>query len=112
MAGNDAKLRAAFLRGVMGALRVTWPILSVLLAVMAGLGAVVGLIEGWGIGDGIYFAFVTGLTIGYGDFAPSMMVTRLLAMSIGFIGIVVTGVVAAVAVAALQSQTGRRSSMD
>jgi hypothetical protein len=113
VAAKDAKaLRAAFLRGVLRALRVTWPILSALLTLMASLGAVVGLLEDWGMGSGIYFAFVTGLTIGYGDLAPSMLITRVLAMAIGFLGIILTGVVAAVAVAALQSETGRQASTD
>jgi hypothetical protein len=101
--GETATLRIAFLRSVWRSLRVTWPILSGLLATMAILGATVGLIEGWGFAAGIYFAFVTGLTIGYGDLAPSMAVTRILAVGIGLLGIVLTGVVAAVAVAALRS---------
>ncbi|MEN9784009.1 MAG: hypothetical protein RJA24_1352, partial [Pseudomonadota bacterium] len=28
-----------------------------------------GMLTGWPIGDGIYFAFISGLTIGYGDLA-------------------------------------------
>lgn len=110
MAGSDTRLRADFLRGVLRALHVTWPILSALLGIMAGLGAVVGLLEGWGIGDGIYFAFVTGLTIGYGDLAPARMISRIVAMAIGFIGIILTGVVAAVAVAALRPEVDRSAS--
>jgi voltage-gated potassium channel len=27
----------------------------------------IGFIEGWSVSDAIYFTFVTGLTIGYGD---------------------------------------------
>lgn len=103
--GEHRKLRIAFLRGVLHGLRVTWPILVGLLAGMALLGAVVGLAEGWGAGQGIYFAFVTGLTIGYGDLAPSMLATRLLALGIGLLGIVLTGVVAAIAVSALRPLT-------
>jgi hypothetical protein len=103
-------VRTAFLRGTVYALRLTWPVLSGLLTIMACLGAVVGLLEGWGIGNGIYFAFVTGLTIGYGDLSPSTVLTRVLAMTIGFIGITLTGVVAAIAVAALQSATSGQAS--
>ena len=113
MADEDPKtVRTAFLRGVIHALRLTWPVLSGLLALMACLGAAVGLLEGWGIGSGIYFAFVTGLTIGYGDFAPSAALTRGLALAIGFIGITLTGVVAAIAVAALQSASGGQAPRD
>jgi hypothetical protein len=66
------------------------------------LGVVVGLVEGWGIWQGIYFAFITGLTIGYGDLAPRHVLTRLLAVAIGFLGILLTGLIAALAVKAFQ----------
>jgi voltage-gated potassium channel len=38
-------------------------------------------------GGAVYFAFVTGLTIGYGDIVPRQALTRALAMAIGFGGI-------------------------
>ncbi len=98
----DARtMRRLFLARLWGGLRVVWPILSVLLAVIAGLGALVGLLEGWGLMDGVYFAFVSGLTIGYGDLAPKAPLTRTLAVAIGFTGVLLTGIVVAVAVQAL-----------
>jgi hypothetical protein len=94
-------LRKEFAAGLLLGLRVVWPILSVLLALVIGLGVVIGLREGWSIGESIYFAFVTALTIGYGDFSPTVLLTRLLAVVIGICGILITAVVAAVAVKAL-----------
>jgi hypothetical protein len=38
-------------------------------------------------GGAVYFAFVTGLTIGYGDIVPRQALTRALAMAIGFGGV-------------------------
>jgi len=70
---------------------------------MATLGVIAGLLEGWSLQESLYFSFVTGLTIGYGDFSPKLLVPRVLAILIGAIGIVTTGLVAAVAVAALGS---------
>ena len=55
-----------------------------------------------GVWQGIYFAFITGLTIGYGDLAPRHVVTRLLAVTIRFLGILLTGVVAALTVKAFR----------
>ena len=42
------------------------------------------------------------LTIGYGELAPRQRLTRLLEVAIGFLGITLTGLVAAVAVKAFQ----------
>lgn len=96
-------LRRHFLAHLVGGLQVVWPILAVLLATMVALGCGVAFVEHWSLGEGIYFAFVSGLTIGYGDLAPKAPVARILAISIGFIGILLTGLVAAVGVQALQA---------
>ncbi len=101
-------LRRNFVRGLFRGLGVVWPILSVLLILIAGLGVVVGLREGWSIGESLYFAFVTGLTIGYGDFAPKVMLTRVLAVVIGLCGVLLTTLLAAVAVKALAEATEDR----
>ena len=68
---NSRAVRAAYLAALIQGLGVTWPVLSGLLLFKASLGAIVGVIEGWGVWQGVYFAFVTGLTIGYGDLAPT-----------------------------------------
>jgi hypothetical protein len=87
--------------GLISGLQVVWPVLSVLLGLMIGLGFIVGLREGWSVQDSIYFSFVTGLTIGYGDLAPKTLLTRALSILIGLCGIFLTGLVAAIAVKAL-----------
>ena len=96
-------MRREFVHGLLHGLRVVWPILSGLLAAIVGLGLTVGFIEGWSVSDSIYFAFVSGLTIGYGDLAPKTFVTRLLAIGIGICGVLLTGLVAAIAVRALSA---------
>jgi len=53
--------------------------------------------------ESIYFAFVSGLTIGYGDLAPKLLLSRVLAIAIGACGVLVTALVAAVAVKALNT---------
>src|SRR5262245_37412834 len=61
------RARRQFLRALVGQVRLLWPILSGLALLMAAVGTVIGRIEGWGLGESLYFTFVTGLTIGYGD---------------------------------------------
>jgi len=83
-------------------LRFVSPILVFLLSVIAALGVAVAFVEGWTIGEGIYFAFVTGLTIGYGDLTAKHTLGRIIAILIGFTGIVFTGVIVAIAVQSLR----------
>ena len=97
---DSRTMRRHFLRGLFVGLRVVWPILSGLLSMIVALGLVIGRIEGWTITDSIYFAFVSGLTIGYGDLAPKMALTKVLAILIGICGVLLTALVAAVAVRA------------
>jgi len=94
-------LRRRFVAGLIDGLRVVWPIVSALLGLIIALGLVVGLIEGWSVHESIYFAFVSGLTIGYGDLAPKSLLTRALAILIGVCGVLLTALVAAIAVKAL-----------
>ena len=102
------RFRQQFVDGLVLGLRVVWPVLSVLLLLIVALGLVIGAIEGWPVQDSIYFAFVSGLTIGYGDLAPKTLVTRILAIAIGICGVLVTALVAAVAVKALTVVTDER----
>ncbi len=88
------------------ALKVVWPVLSAVLALIVVLGIVVGLREGWSLQESIYFSFITGLTIGYGDLAPKTLLARVLAVLIGMCGVILTGLVAAVAVKAITAAHG------
>jgi hypothetical protein len=61
------QIRRIFFGELFRVIRVVWPILSGVLFAMVGPGLLIGYIEGWRIDDALYFTFVTGLTIGYGD---------------------------------------------
>ncbi|SDP88226.1 Ion channel [Phyllobacterium sp. YR620] len=101
MSAKARETRRIFFREFFRQLGVVWPILSGILLLMVGFGLVIGRIEDWQAMDTLYFTFVTGLTIGYGDLAPTHASSRLLAVGIGFCGIVMTGLIAAVSVQAL-----------
>lgn len=94
-------LRRTFGRALFVGLRIVWPILSALLGIIVALGFIIGWLESWSIHESIYFSFVTGLTIGYGDFAPKTLLARCLAILIGLCGMLFTALVAAIAVKAL-----------
>ena len=50
----------------------------------------------------MYFAFITGLTVGYGDLTPTLPASRIAAIAIGFAGILFSALLAAIGVRALQ----------
>src|SRR5262245_8407034 len=91
-------LRRSFFTGLGAGLRVVWPILSVLVSGIVLAGAAVAVLEGWPLANGVYFAFVTGLTIGYGDLVPKHALARVLAIAIGLAGVLLIGLITAVAV--------------
>lgn len=97
------EMRRRFVRALWHNVHVVWPVFSGLLIYQIILGFIVGLLEGWPWGDSLYFTFITGLTIGYGDFVPRTVVGRLLSILIGIGGILLTGLVAAVGVKALST---------
>lgn len=100
---NAKQMRRLFFNALIEQIGVVWPILSGIIAVMVGCGLAIWRIEDWGMGEALYFTFVTGLTIGYGDFTPKHFSARVLALVIGFAGIVLTGLIAAVTVKALNA---------
>lgn len=101
MNNDSRKVRRAFGRALFGGLKIVWPILSALLVAILCLGIITGWLESWPLYDSVYFSFITGLTIGYGDLAPTMLSTRLIAICIGLCVILFIALVAAVAVKAL-----------
>jgi len=73
------------------------PVIGLLALVIVVLGRLIGIREGWSRADSIYYAFITATTIGYGDFRPKKVLSKYLAIAIGFVGIVLTGIVVALA---------------
>ena len=106
---HSKQMRRLFFIALVQQLRVVWPILSGILLAMVGSGLAIWRIENWRIDEALYFTFVTGLTIGYGDFTPKHVSARVLALVIGFAGIVLTGLVAAVTVKALNATDRNRA---
>ena len=85
--------------------RAVWHVRTIILALIALVvvgAAAVTLFEKMPFTDTLYFAFVTGLTIGYGDIVVKTPVGRLVAILIGLVGILFTGLMVAVLVYAVR----------
>jgi len=74
----------------------------VLLAFLIAGAVTIAGVEDIPIGEAVYFSFITGLTVGYGDIAPHTTIGRIVSVALGFIGIVFSGMVVAIAVHAVR----------
>jgi hypothetical protein len=102
------QMRLRFVVELGRGLAIVWPVLSVILLLIVILGFFSARLEHWPFGDGLYFALITGFTIGYGDFVPHQPLVRLFAVCLAFLGIMLTAIIAAVAVKALNAATSSK----
>ncbi len=104
---NPFKFLEKFL-AVLGAASL---VLLVLLVIFFGLAAVVYFADSGlhqnspaTFTEALYFSAITALTIGYGDLVPHSFLGRLASLLLGLLGIMLTGIITAAAVRALQIQ--------
>ena len=54
------------------------------------------------LSESMYMAYVTSLTIGFGDITPETGISKFIAILVGFLGIIFTGLVVAASLKALE----------
>lgn len=91
-------LTITFLKQFAYGIGLTSPLLVSLGLVIILLGQVVGKREGWSRFDSFYWSFVTATTVGYGDLRPVERRSRILAILIALLGLILSGIIIAVAV--------------
>ena len=101
-----------FFHYVFRIIKFIWPIFSSLLILIMLLGIVIGMREGWTIGDSLYFSFITGFTIGYGDLTPHYPFTKILAVVLAAVGFLFTGILVGIAVEALRYTVTGKTPLD
>ena len=82
-----------------------------LIALIVGSAVVIAQVEKLPFWEALYFSFITGLTIGYGDIVVKTPFGRIMAILLGLIGIVFTGLMVAAALRAVgHSMKGMKKS--
>ena len=76
-------------------------VLVILNLLIFGGGIGIWMVEDIELEPAIYLAFITGLTIGYGDIHPVTTLGHVICVLIGFVGTVFVGIVVAIATRAL-----------
>jgi voltage-gated potassium channel len=102
-------LTLTFLQQFGIGLYLTFPLLLSLALLITLLGQAAGIKEGWSRFDSFYWSFITATTVGYGDIRPTKHASRIFAVLIAFLGLVLSGIIIAVAVnaATLALKTAR-----
>ena len=80
-------------------------LLLVLLIVLGGVA--ISFLEGIKLGDAIYFSFITGMSIGYGDIHPATPGGKIVSIAIGIIGMLAVGISVAIGNRALADTVSR-----
>ena len=91
-------LTVTFVKQLGFGLWLTFPLLLTLAAAIIVVGQAVGSHEGWSRFESVYWSFITATTVGYGDIRPLKRGSRVFAVLIAFLGLVLTGILIAVAV--------------
>lgn len=78
----------------------TAPLLFLIVLVTICFGQIVGHVESWPKFDSLYWSFITATTVGYGDIRPLCRTSKVLSILIALTGLVLTGIIVAIAVRA------------
>jgi hypothetical protein len=90
-----------FSKAVLVMLRHFFPIWGGIAILISLLGLIIAQLEDEiSAGTALYFAWVTGTTVGYGDLVPTVGITRVLAILVAILGIVLTGMIVTIVIEA------------
>ena len=84
---------------IIGRLKSVLLFLITLIVISA---AVISRIEDLPFGEALYFSFITDLTIGYGDIVVKTPLARLIAVLLGLIGMITSGIMVAASIRAVE----------
>ena len=86
-----------FLRMFLDSLWFMSPIIGLMTLAIVALGLWVGRMEQWSVEDAVYYSFITATTVGYGDRHPTQRYSKWIAVVIALLGLLLTGIIVALA---------------
>ena len=96
-----------FFQELLAMLKSVIKILCLLFAAIIIFGMLLWFLEPLCFWQAQYLAFITALTIGYGDLYPKSIPSQMIAILLGFLGIILTGTFVAVVIRAIQRADSR-----
>jgi voltage-gated potassium channel len=100
---NNMRFIAYFARYILLLLGLIWIMLTVIFA----------WAEDQTLGNAIYFALITGLTVGYGDITPATPIGKAASAAIAVVGVITAGIYVGIATRAVaMSLRGHRLTRD
>jgi voltage-gated potassium channel len=100
---SNMRFIAYFARYILLLLGLVWIILTVIFA----------WAEDQTLGNAIYFALITGLTVGYGDITPATPIGKAASAAIAVVGVITAGIYVGIATRAVSmSLRGHRLTRD
>lgn len=101
-----------FLKLFFWSLQLVAPLLVFLGLIVIVLGQIVSKVEGWHKFNGFYWSLITATTVGYGDIRPLKKRSKIMSIVIAFIGLVLTGIIIAVALNSASLALDRHADQD
>ena len=101
-----------FIKALYVLIRALFPIWGGIALVISLSGVWLADLEELPVTEGLYFAWVTGTTVGYGDIVPTNGLSQFLAVCIALLGIVMSGIIVAVALEAAKLSIEQNGSLD
>ncbi len=106
------KFTTDFVKAFLILLRAFVPIWGSIAILITLAGVALARLEGLTIGDGLYFAWVTATTVGYGDISPTSGSAQFLAILVAVLGILLTGILVSIAISAAKLSIQKNGSLD
>ena len=91
----------AFSKNLLRMLYIVRGVLLGLLVVLAVCAIILAELENLPLADALYFTFITAMTVGYGDIAPTTGMGRIVSLLVAADGLIIFGLIVAVSNRAL-----------